>query len=451
MTSDKKLLTDFAIDKALLDAVKKMQLTEATPVQAAAIPAILKGGDLQITAHTGTGKTLAYLLPTLHHLLTTEPADNPYRLARPRAMILLPTRELARQIESECQKLIGATRLSVCLVTGGEEFPSQIKAQKSNPEIIIATPGRLLKHLESGITDPGWLEILVLDEADRILDMGFSDDLLAIGGYCNKERQTLLFSATLYQKGLGGIRKQLLNTPENIVVETVRDRQEGIEHQVLLTDSPTHKKEQLLWLIQNRDFKKALVFANTRDHAGELHSMFQSAGVRSALLHGEIPHETRKRVLELFNDGTVSVLISTDVASRGLDIPGIDLVINYEMPRTGDDYAHRAGRTGRAGEEGITLSFVSARDWNLMSSIKRYLNLQFVRDEIPDLPAKFSGPKKHKKSGKAIGSKKKRKKAVDQPKVRVKQRKRDQKNIGKRRKPKAVQEAVQAPDKQKAT
>jgi len=321
-------------------------------------------------------------------------------------------------------------------LTGGEDFGRQAKALKKNPSVLIATPGRLLEHIEATSTDLSWLEILVLDEADRILDMGFSDDVLKIGEACNTERQTLLFSATLYHKGLGGVKKGLLKDPKNIVVDTVRTRHEGIEHRIILADNPTHKVQLLNWLLQHRKFGKALIFTNTREHAGSLHGALQSAGIRSALLHGEIPHETRKRVLELFSDGTVAVLIATDVASRGLDIKGIDLVINHELPRTGDDYAHRAGRTGRAGESGEVISLIGPREWNLMSSIKRYLGLEIEREEVPGLPAKFSGPRKQKKSGKAAGSKKKKRKTRKaEPAVKTKKRLRDRKNIGKRRKP----------------
>ncbi len=457
MTDQKKKMdaqtpnwADLGLEKQLLDAIETMGLEHPLPVQLETIPAILKGGDWQITAHTGSGKTLAYLLPAIHRLLTSDAPENPYRQPRPRLLILSPTRELASQIHDVSQSLIRNSGVPSCLITGGEDFGQQKRQLKRNPQIVVATPGRLREHLQKESVDLAWLEILVLDEADRMLDMGFRDDVQAIATECSPQRQSILLSATLYHKGLGGMRGAVLRDPGNIVINTVREKQESIEHRIILADDPAHKTNLLQRLLDQREYTKALVFTNTRRHAEALAAELQGSGIRSALLHGEIPHDERKRVLSLFKDGTVQVLVATDVAARGLDIANIDLVINYDLPHSGDDYAHRSGRTGRAGEAGLTISLVGPREWNLMLSIQRYLKLTFGRDVIEGLEARFSGPKKQKKSGKAVGRKKKKKhgkkkSAAGELPVKVKKRLRDRKNIGKRRKPTASQEAATKP------
>jgi len=449
---------DFDLDPRLRSALDALALARPTAVQAQAVPALLAGGDWEITAHTGSGKTLAYLLPALQRLLASEPRENPYRQPRPRLLVLAPTRELTAQIFGVARSLIDATSLHAALITGGEDFGQQKKRLKRNPEIVVATPGRLLEHLEKESTDLGHLDILVLDEADRILDMGFRDDVLAIARACNEDRQSVMLSATLYRKGLGGIRRELLNRPRNIVVNTVREKNESIEHRIVLADDLDHKMRLATALLTQREYGKALLFVNTRQHAEVLaHALRKrqtkprkkpsprwgeglGEGLRVALLHGEIPHDERKRVLKLFSEGRVQALVATDVAARGLDIRGVDLVVNFDLPRSGDDYAHRSGRTGRAGNEGVTISLIGPRDWNLMLSIQRYLGLRFGQDRIDGLEARFTGPKKRKKSGKAVGRKKNKKakqrkreaaSAVPKPKKRL----RDRKNIGKRRKP----------------
>ncbi len=426
----------------LRDALKEMALQTPTEVQARAIPAIVGGGDWQITSHTGSGKTLAYLLPAVEQLLRRDAPENPYRQSRPRLLVLAPTRELAAQIFSVCRRLIRKLSLHVTLLTGGEDFGEQKKRLKRNPQIVVATPGRMLEHLEKESTDLSMLEILVLDEADRVLDMGFRDDVMAIVERCNEARQSIMLSATLHGKGLGGMRRALLKNPGSIVVNTVREANESIEHRIVLADDFEHKMALTAALLDADKGRKALVFINTRRHAEMLAQKIQAAGIRSALLHGEIPHAERKRVIRLFIDGKIDALVATDVAARGLDIPGVERVINFDLPKSGDDYAHRAGRTGRAGAQGATVSLVGPREWNLMLSIQRYLGLRFGRDTVEGLEARFKGPKKQKKSGKPVGKKKKKNKkaklraaeaAANAPKQ--KNRLRDRKNIGKRRKP----------------
>lgn len=431
---------DFNLHPQLLSALEHISIDTPTAVQEQAIPALLKGGDWQITAHTGSGKTLAYLLPALHKLLTTEPQDNPYRQPYPRLLVLSPTRELASQIFSVCRKMIEGSPLYVTLITGGEDFGKQKARLKKNPAIVIATPGRMREHLEKESTSLERLEMLVLDEADKILDMGFRGDVEQMAAAASPERQSIMLSATLYQKALGKMRDGLLNDPGSIVVNTVRERHESIEHKIVLVDDLEHRSAVLAALLKQHDYSKALIFTNTRGHAERLAGLLQAEGIRAALLHGEIPHEERKRVFALFRSGRVDALVATDVAARGLDIRGIDLVINFDMPRSGDDYAHRSGRTGRAGEAGLTLSLVGAKEWNLMLSIQRYLGLRFGKASVSGLEAKFSGPKKQKKSGKAVGRNKKSKKSKQREKElrkqpKVKKRLRDRKNIGKRRKP----------------
>jgi superfamily II DNA/RNA helicase len=403
-----------------------------TEVQAQVIPAALEGRDLLVSAATGSGKTAAFLLPIMERLLgERRPAGGT------RALILVPTRELARQIHIHFTRLGSYTRLNNGVITGGDSKGHQIATLRKNPEILVATPGRLLELLESGEADLSDLEILVLDEADRMLDMGFADDVLTIIGRTNPARQSMLFSATLHHRGLSRITEHLLREPRVLTVNPVREQHPNIRHQILLSDGPEHKQRQLLWLLRNETYEKALVFTNTREGATALGNHLIGEGQRAAVLHGELEQRERNRVVGLLHSGQVKVLIATDVAARGLDIPGVERVINFDLPRSGDDYLHRTGRTGRAGEQGVAISLVGASEWNRMESIERYLNLGLERRRIEGLKASFKGPAKGSSAKK--GARKDGPKGIAAKPVtpKPKDRLRDRKNIGKRRRPKA--------------
>ena len=426
---------DLDLSEPLLRGVVKAGFATPTPVQQQVIPAALEGLDLLVSAATGSGKTVAFLLPIMQHLLDRRAAHDSARV-----LILVPTRELARQIYAHFMDVGSYTRLTAEVITGGEHRGHQVSALRRNPDILVATPGRLLEHLETGEAEIGELEHLVLDEADRMLDMGFAEQVFAILGHCPSKRQSLLFSATLQQRGLTGLAERLLRQPRTIVVDAAREPHPDITHQVLLSDDPEHKRNQLLWLLAHESAEKTLVFVNMRERAELLGNWLVGNEQRCAVLHGELDQRERKRVMALFRDGSVGVLIATDVAARGLDVPGVQRVFNFDVPRSGDDYLHRTGRTGRAGEQGIAVTLVSSQEWNRMEGIQRYLNLDVRQRAIKGLEARFKGSPTRAKPGKKKLDPPARAKAAKaakqaQNQLKPKDRVRDRKNIGKRRKP----------------
>jgi len=424
------VFSDLSLHERLLKTLAEKEFQQPTPVQERVIPLALEGKDLLVSAETGSGKTLAFLLPMLDSFLRRPAPDTGTR-----GLILTPTRELARQVFKQCQQFIKTSRLQAGLIIGGETFKFQRAMLRKNPEFIIATPGRLLEHFEHGNPDFSALEFLVLDEADRMLDMGFSEEVLAIVAACTQQRQTLLFSATLKHRKLSAITGNLLNNPEKVILSTARDQHGSIQQQIITADDVKHKSELTSWLLHNESFDKALIFCNKKVQADSLGAFLRYKKHRVGVLHGDMDQDQRKHVLQQLRSGTISILVASDVAARGLDVTGIDLVINFDMARSGDDHVHRVGRTGRAGAQGLAISLISTNEWNLMSSIERYLGVRFEHRSIEALKGSYQGPKKLKKSGKAAGEKKRKSAAEKKPKPKSKQRHRDKKNIGKRRKP----------------
>lgn len=432
------MFEELPLDRQLRLGIDALELTEPTEVQKLAVPAALTGSDLLVSAETGSGKTLAYLIPLSQKILATQS----HRQHGTLALILVPTRELARQVLKQCRQLLAMSPLKAQAITGGADFKYQKSQLRKDPEIVVATPGRLLEHCQKHSTDFGVLQTLVLDEADRMLDMGFREDVLAISEFCTAGPQVLLLSATLSHRGVGAIAETLLQSPEKIAVGQVRQPHSSITHQRILADSQQHKDKLLTALLQGGGFHRALVFANKRITAVRLANLLRYQKLRCACLHGEMSTEERKQVMHQFHDGKVDIVCASDLAARGLDVKGIDLVINYDIPYSGDNYLHRTGRTGRAGARGLAVSLTSATEWNLMIGIERYLALSFERRTLPGLKAKYNGPKKVKSSGKAAGSKKKKNKpAADKNKTRA----RNKKNLGKRR-TKTTESAVTAND-----
>jgi superfamily II DNA/RNA helicase len=376
------LFEQLPLDRRLRLGLDALDLSEPTEVQAQVVPAALTGGDLRVSAETGSGKTLAYLLPAVQKIL-----DCDYRkFDGTLALVLVPTRELARQVVRDCRALLAHSPLTVQGITGGADFKYQRSLLRKDPEIVVATPGRLREHCERGSAELGDLQTLVLDEADRMLDMGFRDDVLALYGCCGEHPQVLLLSATLRHGGVAEVARQLLRDPQKIAIGAVRQPHSSIRHQVILADGQEHKDTLLPALLRDGDYHLSLVFANKRSQAARLTQVLEQAGLRTACLHGEMSTEERKHAMQRFRDGRVNVLCASDVAARGIDVPGVDLV----------------------GASGLAVSLVAARDWNLMISIQRYLGLEFERRALPGLKARYNGPKKTKSSGKAVGSKKKK-------------------------------------------
>jgi superfamily II DNA/RNA helicase len=420
-----------------LEAVDRSGFERPTPVQQKVIPLALAGRDLLVRAATGSGKTAAFLLPLMQRLL-----DRKRTHAGSRALILAPTRELARQIRGHFRELVGETGLTARIITGGVPKARQAAGLDRQPDVLVATPGRLLEHLEHDKVALGDLEVLVLDEADRMLDMGFANEVLAIAERCAPRRQTLLFSATLEHRGLGSIAAGLLRDPLPIATNSYRTAHPDIRHQRVLADDPEHKRVLLLALLDGEEAEKVLVFTNTRVRADEIGAFLFARERRAATLHGELEPRERSRVLDLLRRGTIRVLVATDLAARGLDVPGTDLVINFDVPRNGGEYLHRSGRTGRAGEAGLAVSLVGPGEWNRMASIARYLDLPLEPRTLAGLEARFSGPRT-KKGAKA--AKPKIQAGEGKSAAKIKDRLRDRKNIGKRRKPTSAAAEPTAP------
>lgn len=420
-------------DSQLRKAIDSQGYDQPTPVQRKAIPEILAGKSLLVSSKTGSGKTAAFLLPSLQKILT-DTAVNP---ASTRILILTPTRELARQIVKNAEQLLRFTHIKVAMICGGEELKYQKAVLRKNPEVIVATPGRMAEHIAHKSTEFSGLEFLVLDEADRMLEMGLNEDVLTIAATCRAERQTLLFSATMEQKGLRHLIKEvMLGEAEQIDVEEVAN---VIRQKMVLADDVKHKEKLLIALLAQTPFEKVVVFTNTKIKAAQLDGLLRYNKYRVSALHGDIAQDQRKISLDLFRQGKTQVLVATDVAARGLDIAGVDLIVNFDMAHSGDEYVHRIGRTGRADSEGTAISFVSSGDWNLTKNIERYLNIEFEEIKFAGVVTRYQGPHKIKSSGKAAGSKKKAtdgdKKTASSKDEKVKVRDRDKKNVGKRRVP----------------
>lgn len=420
------MFEDLALQRELRLGLEAMALESPTQVQAQAVPACLDGHDLLVSAETGSGKTLAYLIPVAQKILQHQQQRSVGTLA----LVLVPTRELTRQVVKHARALLMRSHVKVQGITGGADTRYQLSLLRKDPEIVIATPGRLLELCKTGGAKLDALQTLVIDEADRMLDMGFRDDVLAIAGLAPTNAQVLLTSATLKHRGVESIAGHLLKQPKHISVGTARQPHSTIHHQMILADGVEHKDKLLPALLQQGGFTRALVFANKRRTATRLGGLLSHLGMRSAALHGELSTEERKAVIEQFQSGKVQVVCASDLAARGLDIANIDLVVNYDVPHSGEDYLHRTGRTGRAGAEGLAVSLVSAIEWNNNISIQRYLKLSFERRQLGGLKARFSGPKKQKSSGKAAGPKKKK---TRKPEEKRSSRSRHLKNKGKPR------------------
>jgi len=401
------LFSSINLHEQLVSAIEKLGFSEATPVQERAVPSALKGRDLMVSAETGSGKTAAFLIPTIQKLLADATEETESNTAT-RALILLPTRELAQQTLKICEQLTTFTNLTTGLVIGGEDFRKQLNTLVLHPEIVIATPGRLVEHIEITSIDLSKLEVFVLDEADRMLEMGFSEDLLKIASACNEQRQNLLFSATLKNNTLKNISADLLNDPQIISVSNRRETPTNIKQQIILADDIKHKQALVNALVNEERAKHVIVFCKTRTQCRQLGNFLLYKDIKADVLHGDISQSDRKKVFTKFSNGHTHVLVATDLAARGLDIDNIDLVINFEIAHNAEDHIHRCGRTGRAGKNGVAITLISSIEWNLMSSIERYMKVRFERRKIAGLEGSYKGPKKLKKSGKAAGKKKKK-------------------------------------------
>ncbi|MFZ5561927.1 MAG: DEAD/DEAH box helicase [Pseudomonadota bacterium] len=355
--------------------------TEPTPVQAQAIPPALAGHDLIVSAQTGTGKTAAFMLPALSAI-----ADESRKPGRgPRMLVLTPTRELAQQVTAAAQKYGSEQKnLRTVSVLGGMPFPAQNRLLARPYDILVATPGRLLDHMNRGRIVFERLEMLVLDEADRMLDMGFIDDVEQIAAACPAERQTLLFSAT-FEDRMAKLAATLLKNPQRIDIAGHQTKHESIAQKAYYADDQDHKKKLLMHMLSGVDVNQAIVFAGTRVDADALADELAQFGFPVDSLHGDMKQSSRNRTLTSLRSGRTKVLVATDVAARGLDVPGISHVINYDLPKNAEDYVHRIGRTGRAGRNGIACSLVGPRDRSVLRRIEHFLQQKLDIETVEGL------------------------------------------------------------------
>lgn len=354
-----------------------MGFRNATPIQEQAIPLILEKKDLIACAQTGTGKTGAYLLPIMNMISHTEERHN-------NTLILAPTRELAQQIDLQVEALSYFTNISSLTVYGGGDgiaYEQQKRSMREGVDIIIATPGRLISHLSSGALKLDQLQHLVLDEADRMLDMGFYDDIMRIVSFLPKERQTVLFSATMPPK----IRKlagSLLKEPEQISI-AISKPAAGISQQVYMVHD-AQKVKLLTALMKNTEFPSILIFASTKEKVKNLGKVFRGLGFKAEAFHSDLGQKEREAILSEFKNKRVPVLIGTDVLSRGIDVEGISLVINFDAPHDPEDYIHRIGRTARAATTGTAITLVNEKDKRKLANIEKLIGRPIDRMPLPE-------------------------------------------------------------------
>jgi ATP-dependent RNA helicase RhlE len=353
---------------ALLRALADYGYTQATPIQAAAIPPALEGHDLLAAAQTGTGKTAAFALPLLQKLSTSGQTMT----RRPRALVLTPTRELAAQVHENLRDYGKHMQVSATTIFGGVSMGPQINALRRGVDVVIATPGRLMDHMQQRTLDLSGVETLILDEADRMLDMGFLPALKRILAALPKKRQTLLFSAT-FAPAIKTLAMEFMHNPREISVSTPNTVATLVSHQVHPVDA-SKKRDLLLHLLSVDSRRQTLVFSRTKHGADKLVTFLNASGLRTAAIHGNKSQNARTRALSDFKSNRVTVLVATDIAARGIDIEQLPIVINFDLPMVAEDYVHRIGRTGRAGSEGLAVSLVSHDESGLLRDIRKLLN-----------------------------------------------------------------------------
>lgn len=389
---------DLGLSQESLAAIEALGWKKPSPIQAEAIPHALAGKDVVGIAQTGTGKTAAFMLPALERL---GPGDGVQTL------VLCPTRELAQQVDEDTTGFARGTKIRVATVVGGMPFGPQIKALKRDVSVICATPGRLIDHMRRGNVDLSGVRTLILDEADRMLDMGFRPQIDEVLKDVPKNRQTLLFSATM-PNGVHALVLRIMKDPEWIEIAPAGTAADGITQLVYMV-KPQQKPELLLQLLGETGWNQVLVFSRTKIGADMLKSYLERSGVRTEALHSDRQMKHRTQALDRFSEGKVRVLVATDIAQRGLDIEGISHVVNYDIPMDPEDYVHRIGRTGRAGAVGTAVTFITAGDLGYLKSIEYRLGHHIERISLPEFgyaggPIETGTERRHTRTGATTGS-----------------------------------------------
>jgi len=390
---------DLKLAPAILKALTESGYATPTPIQAQAIPVALEGHDLMAGAQTGTGKTAAFALPMLQKLLphassSTSPAKHPVR-----ALILVPTRELAIQVEESVKAYAKHTHLRSLVVFGGVDIKTQTPHLKTGVEILVATPGRLLDHIEQKTVQLNQVQMLVLDEADRMLDMGFMPALKRILALLPRQRQSLMFSAT-FSNEIKKLSEEFMNYPTLIEVARSNASAENITQKVYLV-AQADKHQLLAKLLRGEDAAQAIVFTKTKLTASHLAKQLQREGVSADAIHGDKSQLERMQALDAFKQGKIAVLIATDVAARGLDIDSLPMVINYEIPHAAEDYVHRIGRTGRAGASGTAISLVSPEEEKYLIEIEKLIKTEINKERV-EMSAHVAKPHRPPREAQAV-------------------------------------------------
>ena len=370
------LFNQLGLSAELLRAVEERGYSEATPIQQQAIPHILEGHDLLAGAQTGTGKTAGFALPLLQRLQYGK--DNRRKI---RALVLTPTRELAAQVGESVRDYGRYLPFKTCVIFGGVSINTQISRLRKGVDVVVATPGRLLDHMQQGTIDLSAVEVLVLDEADRMLDMGFIRDIRKVLKVLPKERQNLLFSAT-FSREIKQLAASTLNSPAEIQVAQENTTADKVSQIVYPVDK-NRKRELLSHRIGKENWQQVLVFTRTKHGANRLATQLESDGITATAIHGNKSQGARTRALQDFKNGSVRVLVATDLAARGLDIQRLPHVVNYELPHVPEDYVHRIGRTARAGYEGAAVSLVCVDELRLLGDIEKMLGSKITKEIVP--------------------------------------------------------------------
>ncbi|MCS6135276.1 DEAD/DEAH box helicase [Shewanella baltica] len=400
-----------SLNSTLVNTLASLGYESPTPIQLEAIPAILAKRDVMAGAQTGTGKTAAFALPILHHLSALSPLQELTAVRPVRALVLVPTRELAVQVQQSFVKYAKGTDIRVGIAYGGVSIDAQVAVFNAGIDVLIATPGRLLDHLRQGALSLKQLSVLVFDEADRMLDMGFMDEIQAVLKQVPSDRQTLLFSATL-DAAIFSLSKTLLRDPKLIEVAKRNTTAAEIEQVVYAVDAD-RKTELVSHLVRSKNWHQVLIFSRTKQGVDKLVQQLNKADIITQAFHGDLSQGVREKVLQEFKQGKIQVLVATDVAARGLDIVELKYVINFELPFIAEDYIHRIGRTGRAGSAGLAITLFSQEDALLLEEVEVVLDKRLPQQWLPGFEPDFNKmDTEPRRNGKAAQKQRAKKRAL---------------------------------------
>ena len=368
---------DFNLDERLLEGIEVIGFEKATPVQEQAIPLIMKGKDIIASAQTGTGKTAAFVLPIVHKIINAEQDGNV------KALVIVPTRELAMQIDQHLEGISYFTPVSSIAIYGGTDgtsFIAEKQALTEGADVVICTPGRMLSHLYSGYVKVSELKYLVLDEADRMLDMGFYEDIMKIISYLPEKRQSLFFSATMPDKARK-LAHKVLHKPVEINIAISKPVEKVMQVAYVLYEK--QKIDMLKYLLQGKELRSVLIFCSTKASTKQLNKDLQKAGLNIDEIHSDLEQSNREKVLRRFKNRSLSILVATDILSRGIDIEDIDLVVNFDVPNDDEDYIHRIGRTARAQADGVAITFINEKEQGKFLGIEELLGKPVMKLQLP--------------------------------------------------------------------